>query len=329
MMRTGRRWVRALVLMTLLLAALVAGRMSGGAGVGHFASPAARARFMAAYERAFASLPAPDQTRDIRTPFGTVRVYRFAGPQLAGTPLFLLPGRAAPAPVWSDLIPALVAERPVYAIDLLGEPGLSIQDTPITSDADQAAWLHAVLTQLPESEVHVVGLSIGGWTAMNLAVRQPERIASLTLIEPVFVFAPMRLEAIVRSIPASVPWFPKSWRDGFNSWTAGGAPVTGEPVAQMIEAGMQTYRLSLPVPGLIDEERMKALPIPTLVILAGSSPMHDSQAAADTARRVLRQGTVKVYPGTSHAITGERPADIVADIDGHVRMARPPASRES
>ena len=265
-----------------------------------------------------AALPRPSQTRDIRTSFGIVRIYRFTGANDAAAPLLLLPGRAAPTPVWADNLPDLLALRSVYTVDLLGEPGLSVQDRPIATDADQAAWLHEVLAQLPEPLVHVVGLSIGGWTAMNLAVQRPEKIATLTLIEPVFVFARMSVEAIVRSIPASIPWLPKRLRDGFNSWTAGGAPVVDEPIGQMIEAGMQTYRLKLPIPSVIDESRIAALDIPTLVILAGKSPMHDPNAAAATARRLLRRGTVKVYPDTSHAINGERPHEIAADIAAHV-----------
>jgi pimeloyl-ACP methyl ester carboxylesterase len=133
----------------------------------------------------------------------------------------------------------------------------------------------------------------------------------------------MSIEAIVRSIPASVPSLPRSWRDGFNSWTAGGAPVEHEPVAEMIEAGMQTYRLKLPVPSVIDPQRIAAVEPPVLVILAGASPMHDPSAAAAVARRVLKHGTVKVYPGTSHAINGERPAEIAADLAALLATAEP------
>ena len=141
------------------------------------------------------------------------------------------------------------------------------------------------------AQVHIVGLSIGGWTAMNLAVHRPQKIASLTLIEPVFVFARMAVEAIVRSIPASMPWLPKKMRDDFNSWTAGGAPVEDEPVGDMIEAGMITYRLKLPIPGSRPEPH-HGVRVPTLVILAGRSPMHDTGRLPD-ARRLLRCGTVK------------------------------------
>ncbi len=139
----------------------------------------------------------------------------------------------------------------------------------------------------------------------------------MTLIEPVFVFVNMSVEAILRSIPASLPWLPRKLRDDFNSWTAGGAPVEHEPVGDMIEAGMATYRLKLPLPGLTDPAKIAALPMPVLVILAGRSPMHDAAAAAAEARRLPR-GTVKVYAGASHAINGEHPAEIAADVAAHL-----------
>ena len=289
--------------------------------VGHFTSAAAKDRFVTAYDRAMADLPSPQRTLDVRTSFGVVRVYRFAGAQPTKAPLVLLPGRASASPVWADNLPALLKLCSVYAIDLLGEPGLSIQDRPITSDADQAQWLHEALLQLPEPRIHLVGLSIGGWTTANLLVNQPSKVISATLLDPVYVFSDLSLEAILRSIPATVRWFPKAWRDDFASWTAGGAPVKDVPVAQMIEASMQTYALDLPAPSRIPEDRIASIRQPVLVIMAGRSPMHDSAAAADLARRSLQHGTVRVYPGASHAINGEYPDEIAADIEAFLPAA--------
>jgi pimeloyl-ACP methyl ester carboxylesterase len=109
---------------------------------------------------------------------------------------------------------------------------MSIQSRPITSADDHARWLHEVLLALPESEVHLLGMSIGGWTAINLAVRQPEKIASVTVLDPIMTFNNLSVEAIVRTIPARVRWFPKAWRDGFASRTANGAPVEDVPVTE-------------------------------------------------------------------------------------------------
>lgn len=81
---------------------------------------------------------------------------------------------------------------------------------------------------------------------------------------------------------------------------------------------MGTYRLKLPVPALTDAAKITSLRMPALVILAGRSPMHDSAAAAAEARRLLTSGTVRVYSNASHAISGEQPAEIAADVAAHL-----------
>lgn len=311
-----RRWRRTrlalLVVALLVVAAAFATRSPSP--VGHWDSAEGHERFMAAYDEAFADLPVPDETIDVRTDHGIVRAYRFAGTGTADTPLVLLPGRASASPVWADNLPSLLEIGDVYTIDLLGEPGMSVQETPITDDADQATWLHQTLEALPGDAYHLVGLSIGGWTATNLALHEPSGVATLTLIDPVHVFGDMPLETVVRSLPAALSWLPRSWRDSFNSYTAGGAPVEDVPVADMIEAGMRHYSLRLPQPTKISEDRLADLDVPVLAIIAGASVMHDPQDAAETARRALPDSTVRVYPEASHAVSGEHPDEIAADV---------------
>lgn len=282
--------------------------------VGHWRSSEGHADFTAAYDRAMTAMPRPAGTTDVRTDFGFVRVYRYEGASDRAEPLVLVPGRASAAPVWADNMPHLLKVGDIYTIDLLGEPGKSVQEVPVTSDADQAAWLDQVLAHLPEESFHVVGLSIGGWTAANLAVHKPRHVATLTLIDPVYTFSNIPAGTAIRAIPASVPWLPKSWRDSFNSYTAGGAPVEDVPVAEMIESGMKNYTLHLPQPTLIGAEPLRRLDMPVLAILAGKSVMHDVDASRKVATRVFQDGTVKVYPGASHAINGEHPDKIATDI---------------
>ncbi|SIM47140.1 alpha/beta fold hydrolase [Micromonospora cremea] len=313
----ARRWKRrTLITVTAcaLLALVVAFAIRTPSPVGYWDSAEGQDRFRAAYAEAFADMPSPAESIDVRTDFGIVRVYRFAGTGHTSAPLVLLPGRASASPMWADNLPSLLKIADVYTIDLLGEPGMSIQERPITSDEEQAVWLHQTLAALPEKEYHLVGVSIGGWTAVNLALHDPTGIATLTLVDPVYVFADMPLGTILRSLPASLPWLPKSWRDSFNSYTAGGAPVEDVPVADMIEAGMQHYTLRLPQPTRITEKQLGALNLPVLAIIASDSVMHDAQAATQTARRALPQGTVHHYPGASHAVNGERPEQIATDI---------------
>ncbi len=67
-------------------------------------------------------------------------------------------------------------------------------------------------------------------------------------------------------------------------------------MAEMIEAGMQHYRLRLPQPDRISEERLASLDLPVLAIIAGKSVIHDPQVAAATARRALANGEIGSSP---------------------------------
>lgn len=304
----------------LVIVVAVAYGLRDPSPVGYFTSAAAHDRFITTYQAAMADLPRPDRTVDVRTSFGVVRLYHFAGgADPAAAPLLLLPGRASASPVWADNLPSLLRQRSVYTVDLLGEPGLSIQERPIGTNADHAQWLHEVLVALPEPRIHLFGLSFGGWTAMNLAVHRPEKVAGVVLLDPIMVFAGLSPGVVLRSIPISVKWAPRSWRDGFASWTANDAPVADVPVADMIEAGLHAYQVKVSAPTRPSDQELAAVGVPVLVLMAGKSRMHDSAEAAETARRLLAHETVKIYPEASHAINGEYPDEIAADIAAFLR----------
>ncbi|MEH1099553.1 alpha/beta fold hydrolase [Micromonospora sp. CPCC 205561] len=318
--RHPRGWLRVLALaLVLVLVGWLALRDT--TPVGYFTSAEGRDRFAAAYDRALAELPPPSAILDLRTTYGVVRLYRFDGANPGQAPLVLVPGRASASPLWADNLDEMLRLRTVYTMDLLGEPGMSVQARPIEDHADQAEWFHQVLRQLPEPRVHLVGHSIGGWTAANVVIRQPEKIAGVVLIDPAVTFADLPLETIVRSIPASVRWTPESWRDSFNSWTAGGAPVEDDPVAQMIESGMRHYSLDLPAPTRFTDEQLRGLDRPVLVILAEASVMHDARQARRTAEATLTRATVRFYEGATHAVNGEQPERIAADVAAFLATA--------
>ncbi|GAA1853137.1 alpha/beta fold hydrolase [Brevibacterium marinum] len=319
-----RRGVIVPAASALVIAGLVGFFLRPTSPVGHWNSAEGEEKFFSAYDKAFASMPDPAESRDVRTDFGIVRVYRFEGAGEAA-PMMLLPGTAASTPIWAGNMPSLLEVGDVYALDLLGEPGRSVQSSPISGPEDEAEWLAQTVAALPEDSLNLVGLSLGGWTAANLAIHHPEHVRSLTLIDPVNTFDSIPLETVLRAVPASVPWFPRAGRDAFNSYTAGGAPVEDVPVADMIEAGMQHYSMKKPQPVRITEQQLSGLTMPVLALIAGDSVMHDPPTAAATAKRALGASagrdsgaasrTVRVYEDASHAVNGEYPEEMAADIE--------------
>jgi pimeloyl-ACP methyl ester carboxylesterase len=108
----------------------------------------------------------------------SVRVRR-AG---AGTPMLFIHG-AGGWPAWLPFFERLSRH---YALLVPEHPGFGASDDPqwLRSVADLAMYYLDLLDQVYASPVHVVGHSLGGWTAAEAAVRNTGRFASLTLLAP-------------------------------------------------------------------------------------------------------------------------------------------------
>jgi pimeloyl-ACP methyl ester carboxylesterase len=297
--------------------------------VGGFKSRQARSAFDAAYDAGMRTLPEPTATRDVATGFGSVRVYRF-GPA-DGPPIVLLPGRAGTAIMWRPNLVALSARHPVYAMDLLGEPGRSVQTAPLRGARDQAAWLKAVLCELDLREVHVVGVSFGGWLACNLAIRAPSRLASVSLLDPAHTLgrfpAAMLWRATLTALPVVSHWA----RPAFLSWISGGVPVpVGDPVADVIDAGIRGYRIAAPWPAYFTDEQLRSIRVPVLAVVAGRSVIHRAAAAHARARALIANVQAELWPDATHAITGESADEVNARVlrfVEEVAKSAPPTAR--
>src|ERR1700689_658739 len=162
-------------------------RITGAAGVAAQGEPGsggrdgAREKFVAAYERAFTLWPQPCEELDIETATATTRVHAYR-PHPDGPPVVLL--SAFNAASWYPHVAALAKVGPVYGIDMPGDANPSVARAPMTPPASCAAWLDELLGQLSDRPAHLVGYSYGGWIAMNQAIRAPDRVASITLLDP-------------------------------------------------------------------------------------------------------------------------------------------------
>lgn len=281
--------------------------------LGAFVSRPAFERFLAIYRHGMSLLPA-FELFDLTTSFGTVRAYRFAGAG-RGQPVVLLPGRNASTPMYRSNLDALLKHRPVYSVDLLGEAGLSVQTAPITGGPDQAQWLDEALAGLGLTRAHLLGVSIGGWTAVNCAVHRPDRVASLTLLDPVQTFGRLKITPLLASVVMLAPGMPQRWRRGVMSWISGGAEIDdAEPVTALIESGARDFVVRNPMPRAFTDDQLRSLRLPVLALLAGRSVMLDPRRCAARAEALLPDGQVEVWPAASHAINGEYPDEIAAAL---------------
>jgi pimeloyl-ACP methyl ester carboxylesterase len=95
------------------------------------------------------------------------------------TPLVLLHPFPLDAGLWSAVVPALAADRRVVTLEFPGLGSAPAEEHPtVDGFADAVA---AAIADLPGGAAAVCGLSLGGYAALALAARHPERVAALVL----------------------------------------------------------------------------------------------------------------------------------------------------
>ena len=109
------------------------------------------------------------------------------GGRVGAQPLVFLHG-AGGHTGWMDFLGALAEDYAVYAPE---HPGFGRSDDPIWLDevGDLAYFYLDFFDALGLDRVHLMGTSLGGWIAAELAVRDQTRLASLTLAGAVGILA--------------------------------------------------------------------------------------------------------------------------------------------
>ncbi|MEU9303533.1 alpha/beta hydrolase [Streptomyces sp. NPDC048269] len=265
-------------------------------------SRTASASFRAAYDEALGRWPGPVEAVELPTPYGVTHV-NSCGPAGA-PPLVLLPGGGATSTVWGACAAAgLARTHRVHAVDLVGDPGLSVPapGRPVRATEDLVGWLDAVLGGLgTQGPVSLGGHSYGAWIAAHYAaadaVRRSARLGRLVLLDPTQVFAGLRPGYVLRALPVLVRPTPERIRS-FLAWETGGAPL--DPAWLRLQDEAAAFPTVRPVTGpRPDLTGLGELPVD--ILFAGRARCHDAARASRAARDVLPGARVDVLPGISH-----------------------------
>lgn len=104
-------------------------------------------------------------------------------------PVVLLHGLGSSSADWPEQRAALQVRYRVVAVDLPGHGRSPLPARGLTVES-MAEDVAALLERLDEAPAHVLGLSLGACVALRLALAAPERVRTLTLVNP---FACVRL----------------------------------------------------------------------------------------------------------------------------------------
>ena len=275
-------------------------------GIGQWRSEAARQRFMAMEDELWLERwPEPPAGLDVETFAGATRIYRWPG---SGVPIVFLHGMGGTGLTWSAFVERLVG-LDVWAVDTIGDVGRSEQRVVIPDAAGLAQWLDETLAGAGIERAHLVGTSYGGFLALNLGVRRPERVASLTLIDAGGL-APIRLG---RFMLWGLPMLFGSLAPGpVRRRLARTRPMLEDP--RLMRSALHAQRnhpFRLPAPVLLTDEQLGSVSAPTVVIVAGKSAPFDPTIQAERGR-LIPSAQVVVVPGAGHEVSWTHVDECVA-----------------
>lgn len=229
--------------------------------------------------------------------------------------------------VFDPQAPALARHRRVIRMDMRGH-GLSGVTTGPYSMSLLARDAAALLDALGVKQAHVVGLSIGGRIAQQLAAEHPERVASLCLLDTAAEFPP-----------------PDAWQQRIDAVLEKGSGVLAEVVmprwvcdpSLASSQGLRRMLLNTDRHGyagaaaaLRDARAADIagrISCPTTVVV-GDRDIATPPATAEALRELIPGAKLVVVPEAAHIPTFERAEATTAAIAAHLAQFAPPMGAE-
>jgi pimeloyl-ACP methyl ester carboxylesterase len=248
----------------------------------------------------------------------------------AAPEIVFLHGGAQNAHTWDTV--ALALDRPLVAIDLPGHGHSGHRDDHAYWPAENAVAVEQAVRALAPDSRLVVGMSLGGLTAVALADRAPDLVPALCLVDVTpgvnhekassivqFVDGPETFESFDEILQRTIAFNPTRSEQSLRRGVLHNAVATAD--------GRWRWRYDLPRRGSGEGDDGRVLPgldelwdaiarvtVPLTLVRGGVSPVVADEDVAELQRR-NPSARVEVVEGAGHSIQGDRPIELAAIID--------------
>ena len=247
-------------------------------------------------------------------------IWGTADPQLV-----LIHGGAQNAHTW-DTVALALGGRPLVAIDLPGHGHSSWRDDAAYDPVTNSAAVAIVIQALAPHADAVVGMSLGGLTAIALTARHPELVARLCLVDvtpgvnaekgaaiAAFVRGPESFESFDEILERTMAFNPTrseaSLRRGIlhnAEQSEDGRWAWRHHFSRGISEGREG---AIPWDNAALWEDLSAVEVPVMLVRGSLSPVVDDDDVAEVRRR-QPSARVEVVEDSGHSVQGDRPLEL-------------------
>jgi pimeloyl-ACP methyl ester carboxylesterase len=262
-----------------------------------YRSEAGRHAVEAQYRRILERWPVACERRVVPTRHGDTFV--IVSGDSSAPPVVLFHGSGSNSAAWMRDVPTWAQHHRVYAVDLIGEPGLSAPSRPPLSSPAYAEWLDDVWAGLGLDTASVVGISLGGWLGLDFAIRRPDRVASLSLISPSGIGA--QNHWLLLKIGVLRLFGTRGLVKSF-ALVSGRTETLPKPVLDALLVVFRNFRPRMErIPRCTDTD-LAALPMPVQVIVGSNDALLDSRETRERVERCVRNAEVTLVENAGHIL---------------------------
>jgi len=254
----------------------------------------------ARYREILSQWPVPNRQFTVPTRAGDTFVIA-SGAETA-PPVLLFHGSASSSFMWFNDSAILAKDFRVYAVDLIGEPGLSARTRYRPGTEEHALWLDDVFQALSLSSASLVGVSLGGWLALDYAIRRPGRVTALALVCPAGIGKIKNF--LLKAFPLFFlgEWGQKRIRAMVMGRAYTTLPPAAKPITDFIGLIFRNFNPRRdPIPPASDQE-LQTLKMPIAIFIGGEDALIDSAETKRRAETLLPQAEIHFDPKIGHFI---------------------------
>jgi pimeloyl-ACP methyl ester carboxylesterase len=246
----------------------------------------------------------------------------------SGTPVIFLPGFGTPGAVWNETVQSLAGSFESHLVTYAGFNGLAPIGTPWYTPIKNELIAYVELNGL--TNVTLVGHSMGGNLAVDMAAALPEQISGLILVEPI----PCMRELMMPGVPASSLQYDSPYNnqmiemsdEAFRQMAQGmssGMTFNASKAEVLTEYFMKADRKTY-VYGYTDllkldlRESLQEISIPTLIL---GAPFPDKNVVLDNYKKQYANLTTKniiIAENSKHFIMFDQPAWLYEHINKYL-----------
>ena len=256
------------------------------------------------YLKFLAYWPAPNE--HVRVPTREGETFVIASGPFDAPPLILLHGSATNSAMWLGDIASWTQHFRVYAVDVIGEPGLSAPSRPPLATDAHALWLDDVMRGLSLTHTSIVGASLGGFLALDYAIRRSDRVDRLAVLCPGGV-GRQRIFFLLKVFPLLLmgAWGKRKAGELILGRRFANASPAVQKFMEFIRLMHENYRPRRAKLPIFSNDSLRRLKMPVMAVLGGKDVLFDNANARDRLARNVPHVQIDYLPEAGHLLPGQ------------------------